>query len=410
MEEEREAHDLRCRVPVVAVEVDDDVQPRGAQRIDRRLGGHAPYAREGGDGGAGLHLAEDGRAVVVTLGEEMERDPRRVRTQEEAAAQPQQVVVAEVGRDEPDAQPLAAKAQRDGRRVLRASARRGGGCGEGELEGERLPRHDEQLGRCEGVGERRHRVDAHGRGAALGAQRGAHRAHLQLPAAPQADALGGPAAEVRGLRQTLRSQPKGLGVGLDRGEARLCVVVHHAPVDVQLRDGRRDGHRGGEQLERLRQPPPLALDQRHATQGLAARTAHQAGGVAVARVGLLERAERLEGRAVVLVGVRKAGVQAGRRPEAPGRLRVARRAVVHHANVRVGLGVLRLQRQHRAVGRHRLGRPSHAHVHVGALEVRGGAQLLILGPLLAAGARRRRAREVERDSERGQRRVSPPQL
>ena len=41
VEEEREAHHLGGGVPVVAVEVDRHVQPRGTQRADRRLGGRA---------------------------------------------------------------------------------------------------------------------------------------------------------------------------------------------------------------------------------------------------------------------------------------------------------------------------------------------------------------------------------
>ena len=414
VEEEREAHHLGGCVPVVAVEVDRHVQPRGTQRAHRRLGGRAAYAREGGHGGRRLHRAQEGGAVVVALGEEMERDARRVRAQEEAAAQAQQVVVAEVGRDEPHAQPLAARAQREGRRVLGAAARRGGGRGEGELEGERLSRHDEQLGRAEGVRERRDRVDAHGGGAALGAQRGAHGAHLQLPAAPEADALGGAPAEVRGLGHAGRREAERLGVRRDGGEAVLRVVVHHAAVEVQLRGRGRDGRGRGEQLERLWQPPPLALHQRHPAQGLAARRAHQARGVLVARVGLLERAERLERGAVVLVRVGEARVQLRRRAEAARGLRVARRAVVHDADVRVGVRVLRLQREHRAVRRHRLGRPAHAHVHVAALEEGGGAQLgpllgrHVLGALLAPGGGG--ARAVESGGERGQRRVGPPQL
>eukprot|EP00964_Phaeocystis_antarctica_P134236 scaffold98475_cov45-Phaeocystis_antarctica.AAC.3 len=100
--------------------------------------------------GLGLGL---GSALTLTS-----THPRGVRPEEEAPAQPQQVVVAKVGRDEPDAQPLPASAQRGGRRVLGAAARRGGGRGEGELECERLPRHDEQLWRREGVGERGHLV------------------------------------------------------------------------------------------------------------------------------------------------------------------------------------------------------------------------------------------------------------
>ena len=102
-----------------------------------------------------------GLGVGVGLGSALtlpSTHPRGVRPEEEAPAQPQQVVVAKVGRDEPDAQPFAAGAQRGGRYVLGAAARCGGGRGKGQLECERLPRHDEQLWRREGVGERGHLV------------------------------------------------------------------------------------------------------------------------------------------------------------------------------------------------------------------------------------------------------------